>query len=59
MLERINSNLDELAGIRKVPETVLIQTEVSTEPVASKQASGSWNEKKNQSPHAAIAKVAR
>lgn len=44
MLEKINSNLDELAGIKKNPETVLVQTEVSTPTAPAKPISGSWNE---------------
>lgn len=48
MLERINSNLDILAGIRKNEETVLIETEIKTTPVAYKQSSGSWNEKRKK-----------
>lgn len=44
MLERINSNLDILAGIRKNAETVLIEAEVKTAPIPYKQSSGSWNE---------------
>lgn len=46
MLERINTNLDEIAGIRKNPETILIESKIST------KAPGSWNIGKsvNQSP---------
>lgn len=48
MLERINSNLDFLAGIRKNIEPVLIETEISTAPSTPKQngagSGGSWNE---------------
>lgn len=44
MLERINSNLDILAGIRQNNETILIETEIKTTPVNQKQSSGSWNE---------------
>lgn len=44
MLERVNSNLDVLAGIRKNLDTILIQTELKTAPVAEKQSNGSWNE---------------
>lgn len=48
MLERINSNLDFLAGIRQNIEPVLVETEISTAPSTPKQnnagSGGSWNE---------------
>lgn len=48
MLERINSNLDILAGIRQSIEPVLVETEISTAPSTPKQSNagsgGSWNE---------------
>lgn len=48
MLERINSNLDILAGIRQNIEPILIETEISTAPSTPKQnnagSGGSWNE---------------
>lgn len=48
MLERINSNLDFLAGIRKNIEPILVETEISAIPTTPKQnnagSSGSWNE---------------
>lgn len=48
MLERINSNLDVLAGIRQNIEPILVETEISTAPMTPKQnntgSGGSWNE---------------
>lgn len=45
MLERINSNLDFLAGIRQQIEPVLVETEINTVPSTPKSNSGgSWNE---------------
>lgn len=43
MLERINNNLDDLLGLRKSPETVVVQEEFR--PVERKQVqlNGSWN----------------
>lgn len=47
MLERINTNLDELAGIQKKPETKLVQTDLhSVSTPSSISVSGSWNENK-------------
>lgn len=48
MLERVNSNLDTLAGIRKNADQIIVETEIKTTPTAKKQEaprhSGSWNE---------------
>lgn len=47
MLERINSSLDIIAGIRKNIEPILVETEISTTPSTPKQGAGSggsWNE---------------
>lgn len=47
MLERINSNLDFLAGIRKNIEPILVETEIIAAPSTPKQGAGSggsWNE---------------
>lgn len=44
MLERVNSNLDILAGIRKNLDTILIETELKTAPITDKLSNGSWNE---------------
>lgn len=47
MLERINTNLDELAGIRKKPVTELVQSDLhSVSTISPAAVSGSWNEKK-------------
>lgn len=44
VLERVNSHLDILAGIRVNPETILIESEIKGPPVVPKTLSGSWNE---------------
>lgn len=44
MLERINSNLDEMAGIKKTPEMVLVHSEIQTKTLPQMPISGSWNE---------------
>lgn len=48
MLERINSNLDILSGIRQYPEQTIVESEMTTVPNVPKPinapASGSWNE---------------
>lgn len=44
VLERVNSNLDILAGIRVNPQTILIQSEIKAPAVTGKTLSGSWNE---------------
>lgn len=50
MLERINSNLDILAGIRKNIEPILVETEISTSPATPTAngagSGGSWNERR-------------
>ncbi|XP_055903687.1 exosome component 10 [Eupeodes corollae] len=43
MLERINSNLDELAGIKKNPQTVVIESRL--DGTATGKGAGSWNTK--------------
>lgn len=43
MLERINSNLDVLAGVRTNTEAVLIESEIKTAVVQDKPISSSWN----------------
>ena len=45
MLERINSNLDEMEGVKKKTETVLVHTELRLPSEPSYKPSGSWNEK--------------
>ncbi|XP_053658113.1 exosome component 10 [Anopheles marshallii] len=50
ILERIHSNLDEMAGIRKTAPTVLVQSEVQV-PIAPRyRLSGAWNEKQPREP---------
>lgn len=44
VLERVNSNLDILAGIRVNPETILIESEIKSPIIEHKTLSGSWNE---------------
>lgn len=45
MLESINSNLDEVAGIKKVPELVLVESEFRPAPEHNRgRLNGSWNE---------------
>lgn len=43
MLERINSNLDVLAGIRTNTEAILVESEIKTAQVQSKPIQTSWN----------------
>ena len=45
ILERIHSNLDEMAGIRKVVPTVLVQSEVQVPVTPRYRLSGAWNER--------------
>lgn len=54
MLERINSNLDDMAGIKKNPETVLVQTEIQTPAEIVAPVSGSWNDKRTIDDASAI-----
>lgn len=46
MLERINSNLDLLSGVRRNAEPILVETEINAtpQPPPPKLTSGSWNE---------------
>lgn len=46
MLERINSNIDDLAGIKKLPEDLLEQTMIQAAPPNLRLTSGSWNIRK-------------
>ncbi|XP_055850996.1 exosome component 10 [Episyrphus balteatus] len=48
MLERINSNLDELAGIKKNPQTVVIESRLDSDSVG--KGAGSWNTKNRNEP---------
>ncbi|XP_058467390.1 exosome component 10 [Malaya genurostris] len=43
ILERINSNLDEIAGIKKKHETVLVHSEIQLPTEPRYRLSGSWN----------------
>ncbi|XP_062535866.1 exosome complex component 10 [Armigeres subalbatus] len=56
MLERINSNLDEVAGIKKKHETVLVQSEIQLPSEPRQRLSGSWNNT-NKTSSAAAAMV--
>uniref|UniRef100_A0A1Q3F1E6 Exosome complex component 10 homolog n=1 Tax=Culex tarsalis TaxID=7177 RepID=A0A1Q3F1E6_CULTA len=44
VMERINSNLDEIAGIKKKHETVLLHSEIQLPITPRPKVSGSWNE---------------
>uniref|UniRef100_A0A182JDM0 Exosome complex component 10 homolog n=1 Tax=Anopheles atroparvus TaxID=41427 RepID=A0A182JDM0_ANOAO len=44
ILERIHSNLDEMAGIKKKAPTVLVQSEVQVAAEPRYRLSGAWNE---------------
>lgn len=60
MLERINSNLDDLDGMKKTPQTILIQTQIENTPQPKMSTSGSWNNAPVAKPtHAALAKTAK
>uniref|UniRef100_A0A182QEF5 HRDC domain-containing protein n=1 Tax=Anopheles farauti TaxID=69004 RepID=A0A182QEF5_9DIPT len=48
ILERIHSNLDEMAGIRKQAPTVLVQSEVQVAAVPRYRLSGAWNEQQTR-----------
>lgn len=51
MFERLQSNLDELAGIKKNPQTIVVESRLNTiSPLATPgKGAGSWNLKKNES----------
>lgn len=44
MLERIGSNLDELAGIRKDPEMIIVESDFTSSPLPSKYISKTLTE---------------
>lgn len=50
MLERLQSNLDELAGIKKNPQTIVVESRLnSISPLAAPgKGAGSWNLRKNE-----------
>ncbi|XP_001660547.2 exosome component 10 isoform X1 [Aedes aegypti] len=58
MLERINSNLDEVAGIKKKHETVLVQSEIQLPAEPRQRLSGSWNNA-SKTPAASVAAVVK
>ncbi|XP_005175610.2 exosome component 10 [Musca domestica] len=47
MFERLQINLDELAGIKKPPQTIVVESQISSTPTPGKGA-GSWNLKNNE-----------
>ncbi|XP_035778810.1 exosome component 10-like [Anopheles albimanus] len=49
MLERIHSNLDEMAGVKKKMPTVLVEHEVQIAPEPRYRLSGAWNAKNSGS----------
>lgn len=59
MLERINSNLDILSGVRKNTETILVETEIKAAPTPPKLTSGTWNENRKilTATHGRMAKL--
>ncbi|XP_073814612.1 exosome component Rrp6 [Musca autumnalis] len=48
MFERLQINLDELAGIKKPPQTIVVESQITSTPTPGKGA-GSWNLKSNES----------
>lgn len=58
MLEDINTNLDELAGIQKKPVTELVQSDLhSVSTISPADVSGSWN--KNVTSYSTTSKEPR
>ncbi|XP_065076198.1 exosome complex component 10 homolog isoform X2 [Ochlerotatus camptorhynchus] len=57
ILERINSNLDEVAGIKKKHETVLVQSEIQLQATPRQRLSGSWNNSIKTTAAAAVMKA--
>lgn len=53
MLERINTNLDEIAGIRKNPETILVESKIASKSATFEKV-GSWNVNKIPSQQAPV-----
>ncbi|XP_065371175.1 exosome complex component 10 homolog [Calliphora vicina] len=51
MFERLQSNLDELAGIKKNPQTIVVESRLNSISGVSTsgKGAGSWNLKKNES----------
>ena len=56
MLERINTNLDELSGIKRKPDTELIQAEVQITPPVLQKPRGEEISRTVASPNAKITK---
>ncbi|XP_058813543.1 exosome component 10 [Topomyia yanbarensis] len=54
ILERINSNLDEIAGIKKKHETVLVHSEIQMPAEPRHQLSGTWNNRNKSAPATAM-----
>ncbi|XP_055593359.1 exosome component 10-like [Uranotaenia lowii] len=52
ILERINSNLDEVAGIKKKHETVLVSSEIQIPTEPRHRLSGNWNENNRERSNA-------
>ncbi|XP_075147723.1 exosome component Rrp6 [Haematobia irritans] len=48
IFERLQTNLDELAGIKKPPQTIVVESRLNTNTTPGKGA-GSWNLKNNES----------
>ena len=48
ILERLSSNLDELAGIKKNHQTVVVETRLNSSNTVSGGGAGSWNLKKTE-----------
>lgn len=54
MLERINSNLDDIAGIKKNPETIIVETQLADISISQRGNAESWNVlKRNELPRSA------
>uniref|UniRef100_A0A2M4BBY9 Exosome complex component 10 homolog n=1 Tax=Anopheles marajoara TaxID=58244 RepID=A0A2M4BBY9_9DIPT len=54
MLERIHSNLDEMAGVKKKVPTVLVEHEVQIAPEPRYRLSGAWNQQSSGSSSPAV-----
>lgn len=63
MLERINSNLDILAGIRKNADPIIVEAELPATPITPKPkgdgSGGSWNDSRNSSFSSPFSKTAK
>uniref|UniRef100_A0A2M4A807 Exosome complex component 10 homolog n=1 Tax=Anopheles triannulatus TaxID=58253 RepID=A0A2M4A807_9DIPT len=54
MLERIHSNLDEMAGVKKKVPTVLVEHEVQIAPEPRYRLSGAWNQQNSSTSSSAL-----